>query len=222
MATIGQRRGSALAGLALALLAAPALGAEPLPRLAATLVTPGHAAALLESTAGQSWVVPGEVVGECRLLHVDAFGASLGCGTAQRQLRLAPGDAQGAHPAAAAAAAVPSSPVMESAVISPAALRALVENPQASALGIDVVPVSQEGQVIGWTVSRLDPGSPVGATGLQQDDLVVAVDGAPARQPEAFMAALRAVPGANSFVLDLLRQGRPISLLVAVAAPDSH
>ena len=188
--------------------------AEP-PRLAATLVTPGHAAALLESAAGQAWAEPGEFVGDCRLLHVDASSASLACGAAERRLRLAAGAGDGGHPVTADVVR----PVMNSVRLPPAALRAIMQNPQASALGIDLVPVSRAGEVIGWAVARLDPGSPVSSTGLQPHDLVVAVDGAPVRQPEAFMAALRALPDADNFVLEVLRAGRPTSLLVAVAEP---
>jgi len=210
-----QRRAPALAGLVLGLVMPCGAFAEPLPRLAATLVTPGHAAALLESTAGQAWTVPGESVGDCRLLHVDASSARLACGMAERQLRLASGTAGGPHPLTAEAFR----PTMHSVRLPPAALRAIMQNPQASALGIDLVPISRAGEVIGWAVARLEPGSPVSATGLQLDDVVVAVDGAPARQPEAFMAALRGLPDADSFVLELLRAGRPTSLLVAVAEP---
>lgn len=215
MRTDGRRHAIALAGLALGLTTAPGLPAEPLPRLAATLVTPGHVAALVESAVGQSWVAPGEVVGDCRLLRVDTAGASLQCGAQERQLRLAAGDARLADPGTVAD---PFRPVMDSVQISPAGLRSILENPQASALGVDLVPVSRAGQLIGWAVARLDPDSPIAATGLRQDDLVVAVDGAPAGQPGAFMAALRALPGADTFLLELLREGRPTAVLVAVSA----
>ncbi|NGX15668.1 PDZ domain-containing protein [Wenzhouxiangella sp. XN24] len=210
-----QRRAPALAGLALGLVMPWGALAEPLPRLAATLVTPGHAAALLESAAGQAWTVPGEFVGDCRLLQVDASSASLVCGAAERRVRLAAGAASPTH----GDAAENLRPAMHSVRLPPAGLRAIMQNPQASALGIDLVPVSRAGDVIGWAVTRLDPGSPVSAAGLQPHDLVVAVDGAPAGQPEAFMAALRALPDADSFVLELLRAGRPTSLLVSVAEP---
>jgi len=213
-----QRRALVLVGLISGLAMPWATLAEPLPRLAATLVTPGHAAALLESAAGQSWAVPGEFVGDCRLLQVDALGARLSCGTAERHVRLAAGVAGAVHLAAVEAPR----PEMYSAKLSPAALRAIMQNPQASALGIDLVPVSRAGHLVGWAVARVDASSPVSATGLQSGDLVVAVDGTPAGQSQAFMAALRALPDADSFALELLRNGRVTTIVVAVSAPVSR
>lgn len=191
--------------------AAPAPAAEPL-RLAATLVLPGEAAALVETPAGQRWLRAGDPVDGCRLVRIRATAAEFDCGGQPWRLELAAG-------AGAPAAGPPPDAVMASVELPPGALQSLAARPQAVALAADFAPLVEDGQLRGWTVARLDAAGPLGGFGLREADVVRAVNGAPASEPAAFAAALRALSSAYAFTLELSRDGRPLTL--AVTAPPA-
>lgn len=187
-------------------LATPAAALEPL-RLAATLVTADDAAALLEDGSTQAWLRPGQAIAGCRVTSVRLHAVHLDCAGHEQELRLQPG--------ARDAATTRAVPAMDSVSLPPGALQALVAQPQAVALAMDVVPVAEQGALRGWQVSRLDERGPLAGLGLRESDLVLAIDGASAAEPAAFAAALRALPTAGTFMLDLLRDGEPLTLLVS-------
>ena len=187
--------------------------AEPL-RLAATLVTPDDAAALVEEAGGgQAWLRPGERLAGCLLLSVGRNAAAFDCdGRRSRLLLDAGAGAPGGH-----AQATP----LVSAALPPGTLQALAARPQALALAVDFTPMVEHGQVLGWRVARLDAAGPLAASGLREADVVRRVNGAPASEPAAFAAAIRALPEAHAFTLELARDGSPLTLLVA-APPAAH
>ncbi|MGD9387146.1 MAG: hypothetical protein PVI87_02865 [Gammaproteobacteria bacterium] len=179
---------------------------EPL-RLAATLVSPGDAAALVEFEGGQRWLRAGDEAAGCRLLRVERAAAELDCGTHRRGLDLEAGAGQPVEPAHAAA-------TMSSVELPPGELQSLAARPQVLALAADFAPLVENGRLRGWTISRLDPEGALAGFGLREADVVEAVNGAPAATPVAFAAAVRALPGAHAFTLELSRDGRPLTLLV--------
>lgn len=191
--------------LALATTTNPAAG-EP-QRLAATLLTPGNAAALVELSGVQVWLHPGESTDECRLVRVEAAAADLECSGRRIRLTLEPGTARPAIPAL--------DPALVSVALPPDALRLLAARPQAIALAADFAPETIHGRLIGWRVARLDANGPLARVGLREADVIHAVDGAPAAEPTAFAAAIRALPTAHAFTLELSRDSRPLTLLVA-------
>jgi hypothetical protein len=191
--------------VALATTTGPAAG-EP-PRLAATLLTPGNAAALVELSGAQVWLHPGESTDECRLMRVEAVAADLECGGRLIRLTLEPGAARPTPP-------VPD-PALVSVELAPGALRSLAARPQAIALAADFAPEMIHGRLIGWRVARLDANGPLASVGLREADVIHAVDGAPAAEPAAFAAAIRALPAAHAFTLELSRDSRPLTFLVA-------
>jgi type II secretory pathway component PulC len=202
-----RRHVRAWVGLVAALgLATPAAALEP-PRLAATLVTADDAAALLEHGSTQAWLRPGQAFAGCRVASVRMHVVRLDCAGHERELRLQPG-ARG--PVATRAV-----PAMDSVSLPPGALQALAAQPQAVALAMDVMPVAEQGALQGWQVRRLDQRSSLAGLGLKESDVVLAIDGASAAEPAAFAAALRALPAAGSFMLELLRDGEPLTLLVS-------
>ena len=180
---------------------------EPL-RLAATLVLPGDAAALVEFEGGQRWLRAGDEAAGCRLLRVERAAAELDCGTHLRGLALEAGAGQRLEPATAAAS-------MSSVELPAGELQSLAGRPQALALAADFAPLVENGRLRGWTISRLDPKGALAGFGLREADVVEAVNGAPAATPIAFAAAVRALPGVPAFTLEVSRDGRPLTLLVS-------
>ena len=208
MAEVPRIAASLVAG-ALALAATTGSGAGEPARLAATLVTPGDAAALIDVAGGQVWLRAGESVAGCRMMQVEAAAAELRCGDRQVRLVLESGPERPVQQLAAAG--------VESATLPHGLLRALAARPQAIALAADFVPVVEQGQLLGWRVARLDAGGPLAGVGLREADVIRAVDGAPAAEPAAFAAAIRALAEAHAFTLELSREERPLTLLVAAS-----
>jgi type II secretory pathway component PulC len=191
--------------LVLAMAAGPAAGESQ--RLAATLLTPGHAAALVELSGEPAWLYPGESAGECRLLRVEATAADLECNGRDIRLTLEPGTARPEIPAP--------DPALASVELPPGALRSLAARPQAIALAGDFAPEVVHGRLLGWRVARLDENGALARVGLREADVIHAIDGAPAGEPAAFAAAIRALPTAHAFTLELSRDSRPLTLLVS-------
>lgn len=201
---------SAVYAMALGVVA-PAPAGEPT-RLAATLVAAGDAAALVEFPTGQAWLRPGDSMEGCVLLRVEATAAELECEARRIYLELEEG--------AGAPAEVAPEPTMSSVALPPGMLQSLADRPQALALAADFAPVVEDGQLRGWTVARLDSASELAGLGLQEADVIHTVNGAPAAEPAAFAAALKALPESHAFTLELWRDGLPLTLLVA-APPAS-
>lgn len=197
---------------ALALAATTRVDAAEPVRLAATLATPGGAAALVEFSAEQVWLRSGESAGGCRMARVEAATAQLECGGRHIHLVLEPG---GDRPVEQAV-----TPGFESAELAPGVLRSLTVRPQAIALAVDFAPVVEHGRILGWRVARLAADGPLAGLGLREADVIRAVDGAPAAEPAAFAAAIRALPDAQAFTLELSRDGLPLT--VQVAAPPAQ
>jgi type II secretory pathway component PulC len=187
--------------------AASDAAATALPRLAAILVTGEDAAALFEFAEAQAWRRVGEKAGDCRVTAIRVDRAVLDCDGNRRTLPLAAGSMVSATTRDAALFAAVELP--------PGLLQSLAARPQALALAVDFAPIPADRGIAGWQVMRLDEHGPLAGLGLMEADLVVAVDGAPAAEPAAFASAVRGLRDSASFTLDLVRDGRPLTLLVA-------
>ena len=219
----GQRRTAAATGglLALVLVLAPALAASPgaagsaasddaaeaLPRLAAIVVSGEDGAALFELAEGQAWRRVGETAGDCRVTAIQVDRAVVDCDGNRKTLPLAAGSM--------ASAEMRDAPSVAAIELPPGLLQSLAARPQALALAVDFAPVAGDRGLAGWQVMRLDEHGPLAGLGLMEADLVVAIDGALAAEPAAFAAAVRALRASASFTLDLVRDGRPLTVLVA-------
>jgi len=192
---------------------APALAGQPT-RLAATLVSAEDAAALVEFPNGQAWLRTGDSMEGCRLLRVEAAAAELECEGEPVRLQLEAGRGEPVES--------PPEPDMTSVALPPGMLQSLADRPQALALAADFAPLVEDGLVRGWTVTRLDGTGNLAGLGLQETDVIHAVNGAPASEPAAFVAALKALPASHAFTLELWRQGRPLTLLVAAPPSNPH
>ena len=210
------RQSAAAIGGMLALVLAPALGASPgttgaaataLPRLAAIVVSGEDAAALFELAEGQAWRRIGDTAGNCRVTAIQVDRAVVDCDGSRKTLPLAGGGI--------ASGETLDAPSLAAIELPPGLLQSLAARPQALALAVDFAPVAGERGLAGWQVMRLDEHGPLAGLGLMEADLVVAVDGAPAAEPASFAAAVRALGASRAFTLDLVRAGRPLTLLVS-------
>jgi S1-C subfamily serine protease len=206
--------GSMLA-LIVALAPAPTLAALPVstgaaaapPRLAAIVVSGEDAAALFELAEGQAWRRIGDTAGNCRVTAIQVDRAVVDCDGSRKTLPLAGGGI--------ASGETLDAPSLAAIELPPGLLQSLAARPQALALAVDFAPVAGERGLAGWQVMRLDEHGPLAGLGLMEADLVVAVDGAPAAEPASFAAAVRALGASRAFTLDLVRAGRPLTLLVS-------
>jgi S1-C subfamily serine protease len=211
----GLRQSAAIIGGMLALVLAPAPGASPgataatvaLPRLAAIVVSGEDAAALLELAEGQAWHRVGDTAGNCRVTAIQVDRAVVDCGGSRKTLPLSAGGV--------ASGETRDAPSVAAIELPPGLLQSLATRPQSLALAVEFAPVAGERGLAGWQVMRLDEHGPLAGLGLMEADLVVAVDGAPAAEPASFAAAVRALDASRTFTLDLVRAGRPLTLLVS-------
>lgn len=219
------RRTAAAIGSMLALGMAAALGASPglspaaasaaaagaaapaLPRLAAIVVSGEDAAALFELAEGQAWRRVGETAGPCRVAAIQLHRAVVDCDGSRKTLPLAAGGM--------AAGAPRDAPSLAAIELPPGLLQSLAARPQALALAVDFAPVPGDRGLAGWRVMRVDEHGPLAGLGLLEADLVIAIDGAPAAEPAAFAGAVRALGASRAFTLDLVRDGRPLTVLVS-------
>jgi type II secretory pathway component PulC len=202
-------------GAAQSVAAAEAPGETAMaPRLAATLVAADANMALVELGGQQAWLRPGERHGPCVLSAVAASQAELACEGRALRLQLAPGAADGYRSGHEHSAPPPAVMVELPAGF----IESLAARPQALALGLDLVPEVEDGSVRGWRVARLEASNPLYPLGLREDDLVIAVAGFPAAEPNSLAGALRALPAQGSFNVTLLRRQQLIDLSI-VAAP---
>ena len=212
----GLRQSAAVIGGILALVAAPALGVSPgatgaavapLPRLAAIVISGEDAAALFELAEGQAWRRIGDTAGNCVVRAIQVDLAVIDCDGSHETLPLSAGGM--------ASGETRDAPVVAAVELPPGLLQSLAARPQSLALAVDFAPVAGDHGLAGWQVMRLDEHGPLAGVGLMEADLVVAVDGAPAAEPASFAAAVRALGASRAFTLDLVRAGRPLTLLVS-------
>jgi len=112
--------------------------------------------------------------------------------------------------------------MLRSATLPPTTMAAMLAHPQALALEIDLAPVVAGDGITGWRIARLAPSGTLAGLGLREHDVVVAVDGTPADAPASFAAALRAVAGAHTFTLDVLRDARLLTFQFFVPPTTQH
>jgi type II secretory pathway component PulC len=188
--------------------AEPVAGEEPGLRLAATLQHGAAGMALVASGEQQVWLRPGDRVGACVLRSVEAAAAVLVCDGRLTRTPLLPGRAE------ASAGAWRAMQVE----LPPGMIEALAANPQALALGLDVVAEVDGGVLRGWRIALLEASNPLFPLGLRENDLVLAVAGFPAAEPHSLVTGLRALPQRGSFNITVQREGRIMDLAIIAAA----
>jgi S1-C subfamily serine protease len=120
------------------------------------------------------------------------------------------------------AAQVQVSPGATASSRSPSAPGASVPSPSRIALGVSAEPV-MVGSRTALKVTRIAPGSPAEKAGLEPNDVIVAVDGAPITSPEQLLSAVRKSGPTMELMVRDSRTGRDVPVKVAMggAAPPA-
>lgn len=88
----------------------------------------------------------------------------------------------------------------------------LVENRQRLVTQVSLIPVVRDGSMYGYRIADLQAGGELDRFGLVNDDVVIAVNGTPASQPESFIAAIKILDSMAVISLEIKRKARSLVL----------
>lgn len=188
----------ALTGLLLISLATPAAVAGETGagyRVTATLLTrTPHA--VVEDTAGvQRRVHAGAMLGACFIESIEIRSIVLQCPEGERELRLL------------GARYRPGSDATSNAVVPRRVFNEFFANRQSFFDSLTVKPEVDGAELAGYRVEFLDYTSPLALLPLETGDLIVALNGVPARDGKNFMTAIRNVPDTGRLDVAVQRGG---------------
>lgn len=203
----------AAAALLLAALAPPqkdvsAVGVVVSPREQASV-------AILKSGSGARIVAVGESAFGGRVVAITADGVSLDFGGERVLLRL-PGAASAA-PAPLPAAAPTAAPTADPEAVSRSMTRAEVERriaDEAPRLLAETAlqPVTEQGRITGFTLTRVPPGSLLSDAGLEVGDVLVKVNEVPIDSLATLMSLYPRLQNESLVRALVLRNGQPLTL----------
>lgn len=177
--------------------------------LVGTVVTSGDSKAIFADLDGVQRVVAlSEQVGDCRLSSVAAKHVLLECSGMRSRKELVERVAVSDHEETTSKNATPST---YDRVVPYAKLRALLRNRQRLVSQISLEPAVKQGFVYGYRVTTLRTGSEAEDFGLVQGDVILAVNGSPARETGSFMQHLNLLAEARAITVELEREGRPLT-----------
>lgn len=182
---------------------------RPAWRLSGTMLDGFHSKVLLRDGQGAEHALRvGGRIGGCTLLKVTRRTAVFRCGRGGRILSLyAEGGAPGGpRPGERALEQDPYR------ALSRAWLHALAADKQRLVRAISLRPVVRQGAMHGYRLDHISESAGLGGLGLQRDDIVTSVNGAPASQPEAFMETVNALSQARVISIGIERGERTLTL----------
>lgn len=171
-------------------------------RIVGTLLGVRQPAVLIETPDGRAQHLhAGDALDGCTIERIVARRIDVAC-NGLRQRRPLQGDASGDR-----APPLDSASTRTATVLSASAFRALLADPQRLVAEIALAPRVRDGRLHGYAVDHLKPGGLFDGQGLETGDVIVAVDGTPANEPDPFMQTLDAVRDARRFRLSIERLG---------------
>jgi type II secretion system protein C len=175
-------------------------------RVAGTVIGGNSSMALIENAAGiQRELRVGDILDGCKLGAITPRGLALDCAGTIRWRALEPDD----RPVAA-----PKNTPAATAELSGQAFRDLLGDRQRLVSEISLKPRVRDGRLDGYEVEHLKSGGLLEGHGLIAGDVILAVNGAPASQPQGFMDMIRHLEDAPDFLLQLEHDGVLRELLV--------
>jgi hypothetical protein len=180
-------------------------------RLSGTLVNGTDSKALVHDGLGTERLLRvGDRIADCELVQVTPRTAAFRCDPGGETLSLQPDLGARDKVSFGSAGRDPGrSPYLQ---VSRAWLHGLMADKQRLVRAIAFQPEVHHGSMHGYRLSHVSDSAGVGRLGLQRDDIVVSVNGAPASQPEAFMETLNALSQAGAISLEIERDSRVITL----------
>jgi type II secretion system protein C len=180
-------------------------------RLSGTLLNGADSKALLHDGRGAERLLRvGEHISDCELVQVTRRGAAFRCDPGAETLSLRPElGARGGVWSGSGGQDPGRAPYRQ---VSRAWLHALVADKQRLVRAVAFQPVVHHGAMHGYRLSHISDSAGLGRLGLQRDDIVVSVNGAPVSQPEAFMETLNALSQARAISLGIERDSGAITL----------
>ena len=185
-------------------------GAEEDLRLVGTVTvidtTERPSQAMFETGAGDRLSVDaGQSVGGCVLTDVAAKRITLRCAEGPVTVYLSEDPrAQRAPPAAGA-------PVVQAFRVQREELLETLADRQRLVGQITLEPAVRDGHLTGFRIAEIDPDSDLHRLGLQDEDVILSLNGVPASDPGTFMQAIRGMRDQRSFDLLIERDGRHLA-----------
>lgn len=197
-------------------LAAAAAGPPDLTLVGVVSRREGAGVALLRSSGRTRVVSVGEIAFGGRLTAVSPSGATLDFAGESVELRL-PGEARPVPPVPAprAPAEPPEDPATPARDMSRRELerRIAAETPRILAETV-LVPATEDGRIVGFTMTRVPDGSLLSDAGLRSGDVLVSVNGNPLDGLPTLIGLWPRLQNETRLQAVVLRGGRPVSVIV--------
>ncbi len=97
-------------------------------------------------------------------------------------------------------------------VIDQRALSAILDNPAKAMTDARLLPNSKDGKVQGFNISEVKPGGLFGTIGMKDGDTLLRINDFAIDSPDKAMQSFMSLKGQSSIRLDLMREGRPLTL----------
>lgn len=179
------------------------------------LARSGRHAATLVSEGRPRSVVAGDRAFGCEVTSIRPDSVELVCGGESRTLRLAAGAALPRGEAPTPAAAVDQTPF--DVTMTRADLEARLDREMSRLMTeTTLVPVTSRGQVSGFTLSRIPPGTILETLGLQAGDVLVSVNETPIDSFTTLVGLWPKLQSTGAVRAQILRNGRPVDISVSI------
>mgnify|MGYP001827121776 CR=1 FL=1 len=192
--------------LATLVLAGLAAGVEPVRLTGTELRDDGAHRALFEIDGRIRAVAAGEQAGGCGLAAVRRRHVLLECPDGPRRVALS--ESVAARERAEAHAQEKSLPAVLDISLPAAPFRSALADRQGVALDVNVEPAVRDGKIYGYRIAGLRPEGRFTGLGLEQGDVLLALNGAPVADPSGLMQVLRGLVTAQAFECLIERDGR--------------
>lgn len=191
-------------GLALlCLLAVQTQASDPQFRLVGTMPAQKRALAIVEFEGEQFTVREGDTIDGCVIARIDKRQIQLECDDVGRDKHMSYGDRD------RYAGFVKGHQVVN---VERSKLVSVVQDRQKLVSQISLVPEVSDHRVTGYRVSYLAPGGDLAGMGIQENDLILSVNGAPASEPAGFIRSIDSLAGQSAFSIEVERGDRLVSL----------
>lgn len=179
------------------------------------LARSGRHAATLVSEGRPRSVVAGDRAFGCEVTAIRPDSVDVVCGGEARTLRLAKGAALPANASSTASAVVDQTPY--DLTMTRADLEARLDREMSRLMTeTTLVPVTARGQVSGFTLSRIPPGTILETLGLQAGDVLVSVNETPIDSFTTLVSLWPKLQSTGAVRAQILRNGKPVDISVSI------